>query len=148
MRWIRWFLVAIGLALAIAIAVPMALVVWIAEPWSEQQPMKTWVETIRIEAFGDEDREGLAEIFRNWEQGPPFSVLIAAADSSGYGMQFWVPLGYDGEFYGAGAFGQYLWIDARREVVVAQFAAQIPGDVEDRERNAALRALVSAISGS
>lgn len=411
MRWIRWFLVAIGLALAIAIAAPMALVVWIAEPWSDQRPMKTWVETIRIEAFGDEDREGLAEIFRNWGQGPPFSVLIAAprphefprrievldvryeldgefhplseylerarvqgilalhggevvferylgetgpesryhlwsasksftgtiigmalhegvieslddpvekyapqfagtaygessirhvmmmssgvdffhlkgfpernwmylrvfrlqqnlddfaaelgrrvpggtdfnylatdthvlsavlrgaygkpyseivqeklwdglgiggdalwsqnspgpegvsfghcclaarlldfahlgefhlrdgvwrgrrlvpegwvemvgtpgasfqeptADSSGYGMQFWVPLGYDGEFYGAGAFGQYLWIDARREVVVAQFAAQIPGDVEDRERNAALRALVSAISG-
>ncbi|MCS5638666.1 MAG: beta-lactamase family protein [Myxococcota bacterium] len=67
-------------------------------------------------------------------------------DSSGYGMQFWVPLGYEGEFYGAGAFGQYLWIDTRREVVVAQFAAQMPGDISDRERNAALRAIVAAIS--
>jgi hypothetical protein len=68
-------------------------------------------------------------------------------DSSGYGMQFWLPQGYEGEFYGAGAFGQYLWIDTRREVVVAQFAAQLPGDVGDRERNAALRAIVTAISG-
>jgi CubicO group peptidase (beta-lactamase class C family) len=67
------------------------------------------------------------------------------ADSSGYAMQFWVPQGYDGEFYGAGAFGQYLWIDTRREVLVAQFAAQLPGDVEDRERNAAFRALVGAV---
>ena len=63
----------------------------------------------------------------------------------GYAMQFWIPPGYDGEFYGAGAFGQYLWIDTRREVVVAQFAAQAPGDAERGERDAAFRALVSAI---
>jgi hypothetical protein len=68
-----------------------------------------------------------------------------SGSSSGYGMQFWVPAGYDGEFYGAGAFGQYLWIDSRREVVVAQFAAQLPGDIEDGERNAALRAIVSTV---
>jgi CubicO group peptidase (beta-lactamase class C family) len=67
------------------------------------------------------------------------------AESSGYGMQFWVPQAYDGEFYGAGAFGQYLWIDTSREVVVAQFAAQLPGDVEDRERDAAFRSLVAAV---
>ncbi|MCP4006414.1 MAG: beta-lactamase family protein [bacterium] len=67
------------------------------------------------------------------------------ADSSGYAMQFWVPQGYDGEFYGAGAFGQYLWIDTRRKVVVAQFAAQAPGDTEGGERNAALRAIVNAV---
>ena len=67
-------------------------------------------------------------------------------DSSGYGMQFWVPHGYNGEFYGAGAFGQYLWIDMRRKVVIAQFAAQMPEDVEDRERDAALRALARAVS--
>jgi CubicO group peptidase (beta-lactamase class C family) len=67
------------------------------------------------------------------------------ADRPGYGMQFWVPQGYDGEFYGAGAFGQYLWIDTRKEVVVAQFAAQLPGDVENRERDAALRAIVAAV---
>ena len=67
------------------------------------------------------------------------------AERSGYAMQFWVPPGYDGEFYGAGAFGQYVWIDTRRQVVVAQFAAQAPGDLEERERDAAFRAITAAV---
>ena len=67
------------------------------------------------------------------------------ADSSGYAMQFWVPRGYDGEFYGAGAFGQYLWIDMKRKVVVAQLAAQAPGDLDERERDAAFRAIAWAV---
>jgi hypothetical protein len=66
-------------------------------------------------------------------------------DQSGYAMQFWVPPGYEGEFYGAGAFGQYVWIDTQREVVVAQFAAQMPGDAEGAERDAAFRAIVAAV---
>jgi len=409
--WVRYFMVAIGLALALGLAMPVALAVWVSEPWSDQRPMKTWPEAVRVQFFGEESREGLAEIFRNWGQGPPFAELTAAPqpytfprriepldvhyeldgkshplseyldrarvqgilalhggevvfeeylgetgaesryhlrsasksftgtiigmalyegaieslddrvekyapqfagtaygessirhvmmmssgvdffhfkgfpernwmylrvfrlrenldefaaelgrrvpggtdfnylapdthvlsavlrgaygksypeivqeklwdglgiggdalwsqnapgpegvsfghcclaarlldfahlgefhlrdgvwqgrrlvpegwvelvgapnadfqepsdDSSGYGMQFWVPHGYDGEFYGAGAFGQYLWIDTRKRVVIAQFAAQLPEDIEDRERNAALRALASAVSG-
>lgn len=66
-------------------------------------------------------------------------------EGPGYAMQFWVPQDYDGEFYGAGAFGQFVWIDTRRKVVIAQFAAQGPGDAEEGERDAAFRALVSAI---
>ncbi len=68
------------------------------------------------------------------------------ADASGYAMQFWVPPGYDGEFYGAGAFGQYVWIDTRRKVVIVQFAAQAPGDTNGLERDAAFRAIASTLA--
>ena len=78
--------------------------------------------------------------------GAPNAAFQEPSDaSSGYGMQFWVPQGYDGEFYAAGAFGQYLWVDTQRDVVVAQFSAQFPGEIEDRERHAAFRAIVSAV---
>jgi CubicO group peptidase (beta-lactamase class C family) len=60
-------------------------------------------------------------------------------------MQFWVPLEYDGEFYAAGAFGQYLWIDTKRKVVVAQLAAQAPEDLDEHERDAAFRAIALAV---
>ena len=69
---------------------------------------------------------------------------VAEYPYSGYAMQFWVPPNYDGEFYAAGAFGQYLWIDLRSGVTVAQFASQLPRDTGPRERNAAFRALVDA----
>lgn len=41
----------------------------------------------------------------------------------GYGLHVWVPENYDGEFYAAGVFGQYIWIDRRRGVVIAVNAA-------------------------
>jgi CubicO group peptidase (beta-lactamase class C family) len=40
----------------------------------------------------------------------------------GYGLHFWVPSDYDGEFYAAGVFGQYIWVDRRRGVVIAHNA--------------------------
>lgn len=42
--------------------------------------------------------------------------------SEGYSFQFWLPLDYDQEFMALGAFGQYLWIDRKRDFVVAQFS--------------------------
>ena len=78
--------------------------------------------------------------------GSPSAAFQEPTDGwPGYAMQFWVPPGYDGEFYGDGAFGQHVWIDTRRNVVVAQFAAQIPGDAEESERDAAFRAIAAAL---
>ena len=37
----------------------------------------------------------------------------------GYTFQFWLPEIYDQEFFGAGAFGQYVWIDRKLKYVVA-----------------------------
>ncbi len=43
-------------------------------------------------------------------------------EGRGYGLHFWIPQDYDGEFYAAGVFGQYIWVDRRRGVVIAQNA--------------------------
>jgi len=77
--------------------------------------------------------------------GAPFQE--PTEHSSGYAMQFWVPRGHDGDFFAAGAFGQYLWIDTRRDVVIAQFASQAPGEGDEDERDAAFRSLATAIAG-
>lgn len=60
----------------------------------------------------------------------------------GYGLHFWVPEGYDGEFYMAGVFGQYVWVDRHRGVVIAQNA----GDEDWWARQAEAHAFFRAIS--
>lgn len=41
----------------------------------------------------------------------------------GYGHHFWVPPSADGEFYMAGYNGQIVWIDTKRDVVIAMTSA-------------------------
>ena len=48
----------------------------------------------------------------------------------GYGLHFWVPPDHDGEFFAAGVFGQYIWVDEQRGVVIAVNA----GDPEWNDR--------------
>jgi CubicO group peptidase (beta-lactamase class C family) len=65
----------------------------------------------------------------------------------GYTFQFWLPENYDQEFFGAGAFGQYVWIDRKLKYVVAQFSTGqtigIKGEsgAGPREKEAVMRAL-------
>jgi hypothetical protein len=66
----------------------------------------------------------------------------------GYSFQFWLPENYDQEFMAAGAFGQYLWIDKKRNFVVAQFSTgqamfmtQGQSGAGPREREAVMRAM-------
>jgi CubicO group peptidase (beta-lactamase class C family) len=58
--------------------------------------------------------------------------------SEGYTFQFWLPLNYDEEFMASGAFGQYLWIDRKRNFVVAQFST---AGARPKETAAVMRAL-------
>ena len=51
--------------------------------------------------------------------------------TEGYSFQFWLPANYDQEFMASGAFRQYLWIDRKREFVVAQFS--IGGELDNPE---------------
>ena len=51
--------------------------------------------------------------------------------------------GFQGRFLAG--LGEDIVRAVAGQTVVAQFAAQLPGDVEDGERNAALRAIVSAV---
>lgn len=42
----------------------------------------------------------------------------------GYGYQWWVPIGaHDGEFLARGVYGQYIYIDQDRDVVIVSTAA-------------------------
>jgi len=66
----------------------------------------------------------------------------------GYAMQFWAPQGYRDEAMALGAFGQILWVDRRRGVVVAQLAANDDKPPSEAEVNAVFRAIVdAALSG-
>lgn len=58
----------------------------------------------------------------------------------GYSFQFWLPLNYDEEFMASGAFKHYLWIDKKREFVVAQFSISNDG-ASAKEKEAVFRAL-------
>lgn len=59
----------------------------------------------------------------------------------GYGLHFWVPEGYDGEYFMAGVYGQYIWVDERRNIVIARTAADTGWDARLEESIAAMRAL-------
>lgn len=41
----------------------------------------------------------------------------------GYALHFWVPDNHDGEWFMAGVYGQYVWVDERRNIVIARTAA-------------------------
>lgn len=60
----------------------------------------------------------------------------------GYGLHFWIPENYDREFYAAGVFGQYIWMDRNRDLVIAQNA----GDADWGERNVEMTAVFRAIA--
>ncbi len=62
----------------------------------------------------------------------------------GYSYQFWLPPAYDNEFVSRGAFGQFLWIDRKREFVVAQFSTAIAHDSVEYARM--MRAIGDALS--
>ncbi len=68
----------------------------------------------------------------------------------GYSFQFWLPADYDQEFMALGAFGQYLWIDRKRDFVAAQFSVGgergQPG-ISAKEKEAVFRALGSFVIG-
>ena len=61
----------------------------------------------------------------------------------GYALHFWVPEGYDREFYAAGVFGQYIWVDRARGVVIAWNS----GDADWADKTAEQTAVFRAIAG-
>jgi CubicO group peptidase (beta-lactamase class C family) len=62
----------------------------------------------------------------------------------GYGLHFWVPNDPQGEYFMAGVFGQYIWVDERRDIVIARTAADETWGPRTRESLAAMRAIARA----
>ncbi|WP_300543027.1 serine hydrolase [Maricaulis sp.] len=61
----------------------------------------------------------------------------------GYGLHFWVPENHDGEYFMAGVYGQYVWVDERRNIVIARTAADTQWSARTAESLAAMRALAA-----
>jgi hypothetical protein len=89
-----------------------------------------------------------------WRDGvskPNASFQEPAPDSfyahQGYSRQFWIPQDYDGEFMALGGFDQVLWIDLKRNAVIAQTAAGSRyGGVSPPEQFKLFRAIIAASS--
>jgi CubicO group peptidase (beta-lactamase class C family) len=64
----------------------------------------------------------------------------------GYALHFWVPEGYDGEFYAAGVFGQYVWVDRNRNVVIAWNSGDADWASKSAEQTAVFRAIAEHVS--
>lgn len=91
--------------------------------------------------------QGRQIVPRDWAMA---STRPQAKDGSGYGYQWWIAAGAGpGEFNAQGIYGQYIWIDRTRNVVIAVNAAdrafEEPGVSEG---NIALfRKIAAAVSG-
>ena len=105
---------------------------------------------------GEKNGEGIKEsrFTDDWLHGvskPNASFQEPAPDSfyahQGYSRQFWIPQDYDGEFMAVGGFDQVLWIDLKRNAVIAQTAAGSRyGGVSPLEQFKLFRTIITASS--
>ncbi|RLJ51550.1 hypothetical protein BCF46_1764 [Litoreibacter meonggei] len=83
-----------------------------------------------------------------WVDASTQATAPTAQDAIGYGFQWWVPKGADeGEFMARGVYGQYIYINRPRGVVIATNAAdrQFREDGVNDENVAMFRAIAAAI---
>ncbi|GGH23390.1 hypothetical protein SAMN05444007_102100 [Cribrihabitans marinus] len=72
----------------------------------------------------DGRRAGTQIVPADWIADSTRPSAPTAPGKTGYGFQWWIPVGAEeGEFYGRGVYGQYLYIDQARDVVIVVTAA-------------------------
>jgi CubicO group peptidase (beta-lactamase class C family) len=64
----------------------------------------------------------------------------------GYGYQWWVPDGTEGEFTAIGIYGQYIYVNPAREVVIVKTSADPLFDERDMETVAMFRSIAEHFS--
>ncbi len=64
----------------------------------------------------------------------------------GYQYQWWVPAGSDGEFTGIGIWGQYLYVDPAKKLIIVKNSVDPGFDTRDMEAVAAFRAIGDYLS--
>jgi len=69
-------------------------------------------------------------------------------NSVGYGYQWWIPPGNDGAFKAMGIFGQLIYIDPLKHIVVVEMSAWPQPDTEERwaEMDEVIKAIVPKIN--
>ena len=71
----------------------------------------------------------------------------ASSWTFGYGYQWWVPENPQGDFLAIGIWGQYIYVDPVREVIIVKTGADPLFDERDHETVAAFRAIAHAVAG-
>ena len=64
----------------------------------------------------------------------------------GYGYQWWVPAGNEGEFTAIGIYGQYIYVNPASEIVIVKTSADPLFDERDMETIAAFRSIAAHFS--
>ncbi len=65
----------------------------------------------------------------------------------GYGYQWWIPEDPHGDFLAIGIWGQYIYVDPTREVLIVKTSADPLFDDRDHETVAAFRSIARSITG-
>ena len=65
----------------------------------------------------------------------------------GYGYKWWIPEDPQGDFLAIGVWGQYIYVDPVRDVVIVKTSADPLFDDNDHESVVAFRAIARAVSG-
>lgn len=71
----------------------------------------------------------------------------ASSWTFGYGYQWWVPENPRGDFLAIGVWGQYIYIDPTRSVIIVKTSADPDFDDNDHESVAAFRAIAARLAG-
>ena len=71
----------------------------------------------------------------------------ASSWTFGYGYQWWIPEDPQGDFLAIGVWGQYIYVDPSREIIVVKTSADPLFDDNDHESVAAFRAIARAVAG-
>ncbi|GJL97018.1 MAG: hypothetical protein DHS20C06_08350 [Hyphobacterium sp.] len=77
----------------------------------------------------------------------PFQEAGVTIPLRGYGLHFWFPETDRDEFFAAGIYGQYIWVDPSRNIVISRFAADPAWGAHTGETFAAFRAIAADVAG-
>ena len=70
----------------------------------------------------------------------------ASSWTFGYGYKWWIPEDPQGDFLAIGVWGQYVYVDPAREVIIVKTSADPAFDDNDHETVAAFRAIARALA--
>ena len=75
--------------------------------------------------FAQDGRIGGTQVVpRDWVRASTTPSAPTAAGAIGYGYQWWIPVGSEpGQFMARGVYGQYIYVDQARDVVIVSTAA-------------------------
>ena len=98
-----------------------------------------------VSRFTEEWLDGVSKPNAPFQEPAPDSYY----PNQGYSRQFWIPQDYDGEFMALGGFDQVVWIDLKRNAVIAQTAAgSRHGGVSPLEQFKVFRAILTKSSAA